>query len=344
MHIGSKTAFAILFPLLGLGALVGGCASEDTTAPQTAAPGVVRYRASHATTEATSIALWDIAQVDGASVARGRGEDGALIATLEMDGKISPSSVGATAVMRVGFKKKSATLRFGDRGLESAVGIDDDVQKVLVRAAADARSASDTTRAPSSGGIGTRDWEDECYECAGRPSAESSSRSSSSAAASSNPACEAAVFREWVAGIAAAVACMAPEPLEVPACYLASLALAAATASRVAACIPKPSQLCYASYECTAKYGPGWSCSGGACVSSGIVTPGRCKVNGDCNMAGGEVCGLDGYCRPLNPSGGGGGQPATPPSGGGGGGGAACNSDWDCGTGYICTSNYTCGS
>jgi hypothetical protein len=84
------------------------------------------------------------------------------------------------------------------------------------------------------------------------------------------------------------------------ACAAAAAAAIAAAQAKNEACAP---QNCYADWQCTDKYGPGYVCSGGGCVYSSIDW-----------------------------GGGGGGDPW----GGGGYGGGSCYNDWQCPIGYWC--------
>lgn len=142
-------------------------------------------------------------------------------------------------------------------------------------------------------------------------------------------ACNAAQAALAATAAAVAVSC-AVAPVTAPACAVALAAFAAAAYAADVACKDKP-KTCNNTYECTDKFGQGWQCNAGACVSSTFnPTPvGACSNNGDCAFPQ-EVCGIDKICRanPFASSGTG--------SSNGGWGSGGCTDDWGCGVTSTC--------
>jgi hypothetical protein len=133
-------------------------------------------------------------------------------------------------------------------------------------------------------------------------------------------ACSDAKAYVLVCAAGVAIACASVETgVGIAACGLAVAALTQANQAQKTACAP---QNCFADWQCTDQFGPGWSCNQGACVQSTGMS-GGCTSNADCSP--GFTCDpTSGLCYKESTDGGsgddGGSSSDPPPSGGGGGG------------------------
>ena len=365
----SRPATWIIAAALAVGTLSVACSSEPAASPSEATPRKVRtaFRASRATIDAIGVVRWELLDTVDGFATRGVDIHGAERALLAVKEGRAVTGELVRARVRMTYRDETVDVSI-EQGMRSAEQpLSSAMTTALTRALSDAR-ATTTAASAKPGNVTTKDYWDDCYECAGPPSSPSPSSSSdnggyvpssssdnggyvpssssdygggggyaaATATSSQSAACSLAVLALYVATAQALLLCAIPEPIEPLACGFAVSRVAIAEAARRAACTPQP-QSCMATWQCTGRYGAGWSCSGGACVSSGLVTPGKCKVNRDCKK--GEVCGLDQFCRAIVGGGGGGGGGGSSSSSGG----IGCTNDWDCNPIESCIKN-SCGS
>lgn len=310
MPIHSRTKLGVALALIGAGfASLTGCGSDATPSPSstedstTSTSAFTTFRASRATFDRIGVERWKATER----------ADGALLEGLATDARTKVSARfetgvgedGRDVVIHLASGTTRGAVRIGAAGATPIVALTPELRTALERLAGDLKSMQVAAERAPAGGIGLRDYWDECYECANPPPGTSYN---SSLFGSVSSGCAWATAAAYAAAAAAGVACATPQPSLPAVCAAAITAAAAAWAAAQQACAAPAPTTCYASWQCTDKYGPGWVCSGGGCVKS------------------------------TYPGGGGGG------SSNGGSGGIGCQNDWDCEPGFICTSLNNCGS
>ncbi len=307
MNLFSKIGLSVAtLGVIAVGTLgVAGCSGEpQEDVASSTAQSLTIVRASKTTTKNTGVTQWELSPASKGFVARGvdakRGEKGVFEVVPETNER--GDIVGSTT--RVVYRDQTFLLHYTPKGGSEAVSVTPGAGAFLAAMVADIEAAS--AAADKKGGVATKDYWDECYECANPPPPSNQ--------VNDNPP---------------------PPPPSRPSSYdncMDNTRVQCGTNG----CNVQTNLSCLAAlggwawshiYGCNSTCGPSQMCVpvGSAPFIFPAVPIFACV---DRWVPGGSGSTIN--------SGGGG--------GGGGSGGIGCKSDWDCIDGFYCTSMGTCGS